>query len=227
MHSRVEVWTARIDADDDAIRALASLLDDEERAKAARFHFEADRRRCIVARGALRTLLARRLGRDARALRFVYGPQGKPALEGGELEFNVSHSGDCVAVAIADGSPIGLDVECPKPMSDRVALAERFFAAEEADVVKRAAADGAAAAFYSIWTAKESVIKAAGGGLSIELDSFVVTPLRDGLTPVKNRGRNPQLDGWSVLPLPSIGGCYAAVAARGSGWTAVVGELVA
>ncbi|HEX7676825.1 MAG TPA: 4'-phosphopantetheinyl transferase superfamily protein [Thermoanaerobaculia bacterium] len=224
MHSRVDVWIAGIDVPDAAVGALASLLDDEERAMAARFHFDADRRRCIVARGALRTLLGRSLGRHARALRFVRGAQGKPALEGGELEFNVSHSGDCVAIAMTDGSPVGVDAECEKPMSDPLTLADHFFAREEAEFVKGAATDHAAATFYSIWTAKESVIKAAGGGLSIDLSSFVVTPA-DCLTPVQNRSGSPELDGWWVLALPRIRGCHAAVAARGSNWTAVLHEF--
>lgn len=219
----IHLWIARTDLSDPVVDVLREMLDDEERRKAARFHQEADRRRSIIARAALRALLAGVLGRNARDLRFVHGPQGKPAVACGEVEFSVSHSDDCVAIALAASSPVGIDVECERPMGDLLDLAERFFAEPEALAVRSAAPHDAAALFYAIWTAKESVVKAAGGGLSIELGSFVVQPSPDRFTPVQNLGGDPALDGWSVLALPRVHpGCSGAVAARGNEWKTVL-----
>jgi len=47
------------------------------------------------------------------------------------------------------------------------------------------------------------VIKAAGGGLSIELRSFETDPRLGESTPVTNRGGDPRLDGWNVFAIPS------------------------
>lgn len=207
-HARIEV--AIVDVPSARTSELRELLDAEERRRVERFRFEADRHRAIVARGTLRTLLGRRLACDPRALRFVEGKQGKPALAAGEAEFNVSHSGDRVAIAIAGpGTPVGIDVEVEQPrMTDLAQLARRYFSREEAAEVER---DGGTALFFTIWTAKEAVIKALGGGLSIELASFSVLPLRDGWRPVVH------CDGWSVASLEVDAGYRAAIAARGTG----------
>ncbi|HKR62737.1 MAG TPA: 4'-phosphopantetheinyl transferase superfamily protein [Thermoanaerobaculia bacterium] len=209
----IHVWVARTDAD---VRELARILSDDERDRAARFRFEDDQRRSIVARATLRTLLARYLDRDPHQLHFTLGPQGKPALATSEIEFNVSHSGEYVLLAFARESPVGVDVETEKRTSDMLAISERYFSPAEAEEVRNAS--NIAAAFYKTWTAKESVIKAAGGGLSIDLTSFRVTP-----SSTFTRVESDLLAEWSVQMLPSPGdGYHAAVAARGSDWTTIV-----
>ncbi|MEA2489650.1 MAG: 4-phosphopantetheinyl transferase [Acidobacteriota bacterium] len=217
---RIEVAVLPVGAA--AIGGLWGVLDAEERARAERYRGEEDRRRSIVARGTVRRLLGERLGRDPRELRFVEGPQGKPALAGRELEFNVSHSGDRVAIAIAEGAPVGIDIEVEQPrMTDLVDLARRYFSRREALAVEQAAAEGAIPLFFTIWTAKEAVIKAVGGGLSIQLASFSVLPVRSEWGAVENLGGDPMLDGWHVAALPSEPGYRAAVAAPGIDWEIV------
>lgn len=204
---------------------LWDVLSDEERRRAERYRFEEDRRRSIVARGTLRMLLGRRLGSDPRRLEFVEGAQGKPALRGGELEFNVSHSGDRVAIAIAQGSPVGIDIEVEQPrMTDLAVLARRYFSpgeAREVELAAQADADAAMRLFFTIWTAKEAVIKAVGGGLSIELASFSVLPVQTRWGAVENLGGDPKLDGWHVAALPSEEGYRTAVSALGADWEIV------
>ena len=205
-----------------AADGLWAVLEDEERRRAERYRFVDDQRRSIVARGTLRMLLGRRLGRDPRDLRFVVGQQGKPALRDRELEFNVSHSGDRVAIAMAAGTPVGIDIEREQPrMTDLVVLARRFFSPVEALEVERADADAATRVFFTIWTAKEAVIKAVGGGLSIELASFSVLPVRTQCGAVENLGGDPKLDGWHVAALPSDEGYRTAVSALGADWEIV------
>lgn len=216
----IEVWRIRTDVDEPALARMESLLDDDERAKAARFRFDKDRRHSIVARAALRTLLGRALDRDPRALRFVCNAEGKPALIDDALQFNVSHSGGRVLIAVARDTAVGVDIESEARSSDLLALAHRYFAKTEARTVTDARS------FFSIWTAKESVIKAAGGGLSHALTSFEVRPLAGELTPVRNLGNDPRLDGWFVLPLDAgEEGFHAALCARGADWTVVVHDL--
>jgi len=96
----IDIWLAPANVSDETLDRERELLDDEERARAARFRFRADRARSIVARATLRRLLGRYLSRDPRDLRFTAGPAGKPELAGRELHFNVSHSHDRVAIAV-------------------------------------------------------------------------------------------------------------------------------
>ncbi len=60
-----------------------ALLDDEERARSARFVRPTDRRRFVLAHVALRLFLARCLDVDATAVHYQNGVHGKPRLGSG------------------------------------------------------------------------------------------------------------------------------------------------
>ena len=81
----VHVWRASLDQPQDLFARLTHLLSEEERARAGRFHFEVDRKRCILARGVLRLLLGDCLGTPAEQLQFRYSEFGKPSLAPTEL----------------------------------------------------------------------------------------------------------------------------------------------
>ena len=75
---------APLDLDEHRLAGLHATLSADERGRAARFHFERDRKHFIAARGLLRELLGRYLARAPASLRFAYGPRGKPFLAGSE-----------------------------------------------------------------------------------------------------------------------------------------------
>ena len=213
--SWTHVWIAAADLPEPLLARAATLLNDEETRRVAAFRFESDQRMSLMARAALRALLGRYLDADPRSLVFVTGEHGKPALAGGEVEFNVSHSAGHVAVAISDGGAVGVDIESMNRASDLLHLAERFFSPREAEAVRMASEQERPQRFFAYWTAKESVIKAAGGGLSIELRSFETDPRLGQSTPVTNRGADPRLDGWNVFAIPSpVDAMHLAVASR-------------
>lgn len=155
---------------------LAAWLTPLERERIARLRQAADRRRGLVARAALRALLAQRLGTEPAAVPIVATPAGKPmlaaAVDAEALHFSVSHSGGRVAIALGHTS-LGVDIEAIAASAawpDVAALAEAWFEPEEA---RRVAADPAA--FLEIWTAKEAVLKAKGKGLAAHgLRGFIV-----------------------------------------------------
>lgn len=114
-------------------------------------------------------LMRAALGRDAIV---SAGPYGKPFVVGGP-PMNVSHAGDYAVLATAAGA-VGVDVERVRDV-DAARLAARFFHAQEAAYV--AAAADARDAICTIWTLKESYIKAEGTGLHTLLPSFCVLPM--------------------------------------------------
>ena len=83
---------------------------------------------------------------------------GRPRLSDG-LAASVSHSGGLVAVAVADSSWVGIDLEQvrPVPAAD---LARVVFEAEERDLV-----GDDLAVFFDVWTVKEALAKASGSGI--------------------------------------------------------------
>lgn len=202
----IDVYFVDVDVADDVIEALANLLTIPERARADRYRFPDDRRRSIVARAATRRLLGRYLGNDLSSLVIDEEEFGKPVLRGRAIEFNASHSGDLAAVAFAKETAVGVDVERRRELTDTLALARRYFSAEEVAIVERAADMGDA--FFAIWTAKEAIVKASGKGIGTgDLHGFTV-PFRDPQL-------RPVIDGWSVAAIdPNRDGYYAAVAAR-------------
>jgi phosphopantetheinyl transferase len=139
---------------------LEDLLCAEELARAARIVRERERVLWARARGVLRALLGRYLGRDPRTLEFVLGPHGKPALlpgglepgpdaaaagaaraAGPDLRFNLSHSGTLALYAVTVGREVGVDIECAR---------ERY-----------------TAEFLRAWVAREAAVKCRGSGLAV------------------------------------------------------------
>jgi 4'-phosphopantetheinyl transferase len=165
----VDRWHARLD------------VDRQERAD--RFRFARDRAVYVAAHALERLLLTTATGLPYAELRFVTGPHGKPELgptPGCDLHFNLSHTRGLVAIAVAVGHPVGIDVEAADRPDIGPELAERYFAPDEVDQLWKAPPERRYEIFLRFWTLKESYIKATGEGLSCPLDSFSFTldPIR-------------------------------------------------
>ncbi len=93
---------------------------------------------------------------------------GKLFLKNGE-QFNVSHSGKFV-VLVKDENPVGIDIEEIK--AQNLLVAEKVFTPEEREWMN----DDENLRFYTLWTQKESLVKAVGCGITIPLESFSVLP---------------------------------------------------
>ena len=165
----VHSWCVSLDVSRETCAALYATLASDERNRSARLRFERDRRRFVVAHGALRTLLGRYLGIPPGALRFVYNPFGKPDLspELGRLKFSLAHSADLALIAIAEDGEIGVDVELIREQSNWAAIARYFFSAAEVDQLNRLPPPLHTQAFFSCWTKKEAYVKARGEGLAL------------------------------------------------------------
>ena len=169
-------------ADDLSVARDCKILTPDERERAARFHFERDRCMFISCRATLRRLLAERTNQSAESLQFALGPQGKPALPGTNVSFNLSHAGQWLACAIATGGELGvelgielgIDIELMRPLEDMQAMARHFFAPSEVERLAAIPESERTRSFFECWTRKEAVIKATGEGVSRPLDSFEV-----------------------------------------------------
>lgn len=149
------------------------LLSDEERGRAARL-IDAERRRWFVrAHVILRRVLAGYVGIPPERLTFATGAFGKPRLAGGApqalIDFNMSHSGERLLIAVTAGAPVGVDVEALRRVPDALAIARRHFARGEYEALAALAAEEHERAFLACWTRKEAVMKAHGGGIGLGL----------------------------------------------------------
>ena len=128
------VWRTTLDMAASGFAKLWQILSQDERERADRFHFEVDRRRAVIGRGYLRLLLGEILGLPAEKLQFDYDEFGKPGMiakQGPPLQFNLSHSGDMILIAITIGREVGVDVERIRTDLDLDSIAARFFSANE------------------------------------------------------------------------------------------------
>ncbi|MCY7367053.1 MAG: 4'-phosphopantetheinyl transferase superfamily protein [Chamaesiphon sp.] len=170
----VHVWNFDLNLDLDQINHFSQFLTAQERQRAAKLINPLHGNRWTVARGYLRQILSQYLDRSPADVVFRYGQQGKPAVEGEDLQFNLSHSGDRAVYAISAKYPVGIDLEYihPLPATD---LVDRFFSANERAIFHRLPVSLQQAAFFHAWTQKEAYLKACGTGLSTPLDQIEVS----------------------------------------------------
>ena len=210
-----EIHAWHVVADAGSTGRVAPLLDDDERARAGRFVFSADRDLFVATRGWLRVLLGEYLGEPGEGLRFSAGPTGKPALAGAgaAVEFNVSHSGTRALLAFSTDRAVGVDIERIDGRRDALELAPSVFTAYEQAFLRDAAPDDRLSTFFRLWTGKEAYVKARGAGLSVPLQSFSVTPATH-LSVSSVTAPDPSIDQPSVQWLDAPTGYAAALAAR-------------
>ena len=201
----------RLDLPADERARLEAVLSPDERARAARFHFQAHRHRAIVTWGLVRTILGRVVQRAPESLRFERADQGKPALPDGP-SFNISDSHHHLLMAIAADGRLGVDVEVRRTVADLMQLAEQNFSRNEARALQTLPPAERERAFFRIWTCKEAFVKALGGGLFIPLDSFSVTPPADNGRVALRIDGPEQAVPWSLFTIGWDSSLEAAVA---------------
>jgi 4'-phosphopantetheinyl transferase len=211
----IRVWRFSLRPPPDTRQRCFDALDDPERARAARFRFERDRDAYVVARGALRLLLARLLDRPAGRIAFHYNEYGKPFLAGdagGGLQFNLSHAHDLGLIAVTDHRPVGVDLEYLGRELELESVARRFFTGNEARAILEATGSERTRRFFSCWTRKEAYIKARGTGMTTRLDRFEVSVPPAQPVAVRWIGPEPSPAPCCLFDL-DVGPDYAAAAA--------------
>jgi 4'-phosphopantetheinyl transferase len=162
--------------------ACTAILDDAERARAARFRFDRHRREYLATHALTRVALSNAHGLPPQSWSFSVNKYGKPSpIPECGLRFNQSNSVELAVCLIArpDAWPgaaaaaeVGVDVESFARAEEIVSLAARVFsAAERAQLAALLAADRPDRAL-SLWTLKEAYIKARGMGLSLPLQGI-------------------------------------------------------
>lgn len=179
MQSEAEIFALdikRISRTD--IDAAYFSMSEDRRKKCDGFRFQAAKDLCIAADMLLRRVLSEKLGVPSEALSFAVTHKGKPYLQNGGYHFNISHSGDMVAVAVSKDSPVGIDIEQIKPVS--AGIARRVFSEGDLCFVFGDAVipDGkiedrdTLVRFFKVWTYKEAFVKMTGEGISDDLKCF-------------------------------------------------------
>ena len=176
----------------------------QEQQEAGRYVHMEDAARHLAGRALARRLLCAAFGQDSAAV-FVRSPYGKPFCPGVSVDFSISHSGSMVWVALCRCASVGIDVERIRPLPDAAELTSQLHPQEQKDLLALPPAE-LQTAFYRCWTRKEAVIKAAGMGLSMPLQSFSVHT-------------GPQESGWIASFTANAAQGTATMLEDGGQWT--------
>jgi 4'-phosphopantetheinyl transferase len=175
----IDLWLVFYDdiEDERTLADMRALLSDTERNQQGRFHFADDRKRYLVTRALVRSVLSHYAAVDPRAWVFFANEYGRPFIrhphpDAQGLRFNVSHTRGLVALAVGRQRELGVDVENIVARKISMEIASSFFAPREASDVAGAPAARAHDRLFEYWTFKESYVKARGMGLSLPLDKF-------------------------------------------------------
>jgi 4'-phosphopantetheinyl transferase len=175
----IDLWLVFYDdiEDERLLADMRALLNDAEREQQGRFHFADDRKRYLVTRALVRSVLSHYAAVDPGAWAFSNNDHGRPFIrdphpDAQGLRFNVSHTRGLVALAVGRHRELGVDVENIVARKISLDIAGRFFSPREAADVAGTPDARRHDRLFEYWTLKESYVKARGMGLSLPLDKF-------------------------------------------------------
>jgi 4'-phosphopantetheinyl transferase len=176
---QIHLWLALYDeiADATLLAAFRELLSAAEREQEPRFYFADDRRRYLVTRALVRTVLSRYLPVSPRKWVFATNAYGRPEIanavaDRAQLSFNISHTRSLIVLGVTSRGALGVDVENFAARKVSLEIADRFFSPQEVAALARVPQQRQQYRFFEYWTFKEAYIKARGMGLSLPLDKF-------------------------------------------------------
>lgn len=138
------------------------FLDDAALNRSERLRFEEDRSKEIITQAALRFYLAKMTNQKPRDIEILRNAYGKPFLQNHPLHFNLSHSKYYAFIGCHPHKPIGVDIEPIRNISDMLKVSDSFLHPSE----KEQLLDNCS--FFSLWCAKEAILKAKGTGFSTD-----------------------------------------------------------
>ncbi len=128
----------------------------------------------------LRESLSEILKVPPEALCFKTSPHGRPYLPDYKVSFNLSHSGNYLALAISQTVDVGLDIQEKREYNPK--LYETILNQNELSQLSKRSAD----LFFDLWTIKESGLKCLGLGVKYGFHNLEINLKSQTLTALKN-----------------------------------------
>ncbi len=160
--------------------AARALLSAAEQEAYGRIRVPSRRTEYLLGRYATKTILSRYLAVPVGALAIEPDAQGKLRIAGprvgARLAFNLSHSGDLLAIALSPQAEVGVDVELVNEglSAELEAIAARHFCPAEQRALAHRDPAVRLREFFRMWTLKEAALKAIGAGLQLPLKAVDV-----------------------------------------------------
>jgi 4'-phosphopantetheinyl transferase len=153
----------------DARRSISA----DELARVQRRRFPADRDVLALAYALHRLLLGRVLGLSPGDVPLSRDALGCPRLAGDIAYTSLSHSDGLIALAVTASGPVGVDIEPSTRAVVMPEIARSLCHTTEIAQLARLDESERAAAMLALWVRKEALLKMAGIGLAVPMETFV------------------------------------------------------
>jgi 4'-phosphopantetheinyl transferase len=176
--AEIHLWLAFYDEGEERLHATyRKLLNAAEKEQEQRFYFARDRRRYLITRALVRTVLSRYVPIAPKEWSFSANAYGRPEIVNAQakdacLSFNISHTHSLIVLGVTARCALGVDVENVREREISLDIADHYFAPQEVAALSAVPPHQQQYRFFEYWTFKESYIKARGMGLSLPLDKF-------------------------------------------------------
>jgi 4'-phosphopantetheinyl transferase len=168
--TKIHIWFYDLD-DKQSESTSRIMLSSNELARVERLRLPEQSR--LAARFVfVRKILGNIVNVEPRSLKFHGGLNGKPRLDypigknGKDLNFNVSHSENILALIVSFGCEVGIDIEVVKPDIDFFSIAKMNFDQKSFELLCAVSHTQVAHLFYHLWTRKEALTKMYGVGIT-------------------------------------------------------------
>lgn len=180
------------------------ILSDEEQKKAHEFKIDFFRKCHLLSRITLRLLLSKYTGIAPELIKIHKNEYGKPFIKSvNQIRFNVSHSKERLVIVVAPFE-VGIDIEYINPHFDINKILDLTLSKKELLNIKKLKGHLQRRQFYRHWTQKESLLKAMGKGLNVELNELEIFE-----NYIKIHGEINKNTPWIVTPFNTLNKNYA------------------
>lgn len=215
----IHIWILPSTSTDDLENDMEKLTE-AERLRSGKFVQNADRLHYLIGHACLRKILGAYLALPAESLIFETGEHGKPYLSpdtpGEPIYFNLSHSGDQIAL-IFGNSPVGIDIQIIKSAENVMKLAKRYFHPEELSRFTELDSFGQTQLFFRNWSIREAFLKGLGTGLTHSTSSFCISPETADTFRITHSEQN--YSDWILHTIPAPDGYVCSAAVKESEYT--------
>src|SRR5256885_7262057 len=171
-HKKIHIWFCDLD-DMQPESSSSVILSSNELARVERLRTPEQSR--LAARFVcVRKILGNIVDVEPQSLVFHDSLNGKPRLvspigkNGKDLNFNISHSENILALVVSFGCDVGIDIEVVKPDIDFFSVAKMNFDQQSFQLLCAVSPPQVANSFYRLWTRKETLTKMYGTGITAE-----------------------------------------------------------
>lgn len=162
---------------------LLEMLSAGEHQRLHAYRRQDDKELFLRARAGIRLLLAAWLGCSAAEAPIITNDYGKPFCPNGP-NFNASHSGNLIVLALHPRCQVGVDVEQLRQTLEWRPIAQRVLSEPQQQALERLPTEVQQAGFLAQWCALEAELKAIGTGLS-GMDNWRRRVMHDASPPVR------------------------------------------